>query len=513
MRRPLVKAVATAALGAAVAAGAGSPAPPKPEVLNPAVLPLRNYQQRWIDDNSRFKISVKSARIGFSFATALEAVLDCIQNPKTTWTVLSASKPQSVEFIQTCHTLLELIHGAVELYQDESFFDELGEYEAIQQRVTLANGSRIIALAANARTARGYPGNAILDEFAHHEDSYAIWAAITRQLSLGHKVRVLSTPNGEQGKFFDICKELGLVDGVPENNFGHVKGWSIHFIDVDMAVADGCPINMAEMRQLIQDDDIVNQEFYCVFLKSTGSWLGLDLLQAAEDAGATMTPPPGWVPRGRLFGGIDVGRVRDRTTFWLKEEIGGVLWTRMVLSIHGMKFQDQAKTLAPFVKLTRRTALDSTGMGIALWDLLGELCPGKVMAVNFAGSSRLRDDKKKKNRATSATEDGAVSMKTDLAIRFKRSFEGGKERIPYSLDIRTELQAIKRVATSSGVTFDAPRIAIETGVAGGPKQKGFQHADHFWGSSLATYAASTVNIATTGVRAAGLGIKKILRGY
>ena len=44
----------------------------------PPVLPLRPYQQRWIDDSSRFKIAVKSARIGFSFATALEAVLDCL---------------------------------------------------------------------------------------------------------------------------------------------------------------------------------------------------------------------------------------------------------------------------------------------------------------------------------------------------------------------------------------------------------------------------------------------------
>jgi phage FluMu gp28-like protein len=251
------------------------------------VLPMRPYQERWIDDASRFKIAVKSARIGFSFATALEAVLDCIEHPKATWTVLSASKPQSVEFIQTCHNLLELMTGVVELYQDEDFFDELGKYEAIQQRVTLPNGSRIIALAANARTARGYPGNAILDEFAHHDESYAIWAAITRQVSLGHKVRVLSTPNGEQGKFYDLCKELGLVDGEPEHNFEMHKGWSIHWIDAPMAVAEGCPINMDEMRLLIQDDDIVNQEFYCVFLKAMGAWLPLDLIQRSEDDGAT----------------------------------------------------------------------------------------------------------------------------------------------------------------------------------------------------------------------------------
>ena len=87
-------------------------------------------------------------------------------------------------------------------------------------------------------------------------------------------------------------------------------------------------------------------------------------------------------------------------------------------------------------------------------------------------------------------------MKTDLAIKLKRSMESGKERLPYSLDIRTELQAIKRVPTSTGVTFDAPRIPIETAVAGGQKQRGFQHADHFWGCALATYASQGSVVST-----------------
>ncbi len=478
-------------IGLAVGGGAPPPAPPLPPV-NPAVLPLRPYQQQWIDDDSRMKIAVKSARIGFSFATALEAVLDCIAHPKATWTVLSASKPQSVEFIQTCHTLLELIHGTVKLYEDENFYDELGEYEAIQQRVSLPNGSRIIALAANPRTARGYPGNAILDEFGHHAESYAIWAAITRQTSLGHKIRVLSTPNGEQGKFYDLCLELGLTFGVaPDYNFQKYKGWGVHWIDAAMAIAQGCPINLEEMRQMIQDDDIVDQEFNCIFLKSTGAWLPLELIKASEDDGATVDWPGGYRPRGDLFGGIDVGRVKDRTTFWIKERVGDVLWTRMVLGIHGMPFNKQAELLNPYVKMTTRTAIDSTGMGIALFDLLNVENAGRVMGINFAGSSRLRDEKREKARATSHVEDGAVKMKTDLAVKIKLSMEGGKERIPYALDIRTELQAIKRMPTATGVTFDAPRVPIETGVAGGPKQKGFAHADHFWGCALATYAATS----------------------
>jgi phage FluMu gp28-like protein len=458
-------------------------------------MPLYEYQTRWAQDTARFKIAVKSARIGFSFATALEAVLDCIAHPNSTWTVLSASKAQSVEFIEHARKHTELLSGTAELYEDEDFFDELGQIEAIQQRITFPNGSRLIALPANPRTARGYPGNAILDEFAHHGDSYAIWAAITRQVALGHKMRVLSTPNGEQGKYYDLCKELGLTDGVaPDYNFQMHGGFSVHWIDANAAIADGCEINMQEMRDLIKDDDIVNQEFNCIFLKNTGSWLPLDLIQRAEDDSATLDWPGGYVARGPLVGGIDVGRVGDQTIFWLKEKVGDVLVTRMVLPLHNMSFPDQTKMLEPWVRMCTRVAIDSTGMGIALFDLLNVNNSGRVMGVNFGGSSRLRDENKKKkdkNRAVSHTEDGAVKMKVDLAIKLKRSFESSKERIPYDLQIRTELQAIKREATATGVTFDAPRITLETGVAGGTKRKSFAHADRFWACSLATYAAST----------------------
>jgi phage FluMu gp28-like protein len=466
--------------------------PPSNQSL-PPVIPLRPYQQWWVDDPSRFKIAVKSARIGFSFGTALEVVLDCLANPKTTWTILSASKPQSVEFIETCNGLLQAMGGTAQLYQDEDFYDVFGKIEAIQARITLSNGARIIALPANPRTARGYPGNAVLDEFAHHEDSYAIWAAITRQVSLGHKVRVLSTPNGEQGKFYDLCKELGLTDGeAPAHNFQMYKGWSCFWINADMAIEQGCPINMTEMRELIKDDDIVNQEFYCVFIPSAGAWLPLELIHRCEDPASTLDWPFEYQARGSLYGGIDVGRSQDQTVFILKEKLGDVLWTRMVLPLHSMPLTKQYELLDPYVARTRITAMDSTGMGIGLFDLLNQTNSGRIMGVNFAGSSRLRqDEKQKRSQSTgSGSADGAVRLKTDLAIKLKKSMEDAKERLPYDLQLRTELQAIKRVPTATGVTFDAPRVAIETGVAGGKKQKGFAHADRFWAFALATYAAS-----------------------
>jgi phage FluMu gp28-like protein len=456
----------------------------------PAVMQLRPYQQAWIDDASRFKFAVKSARIGFSFATALEALLDCIEHPNTTWTILSASKAQSVEFVETASKLVEMM-GATVQHFDEPFADFLGATDILVHRIQLPNGARVMALAANPRTARGYPGNAVLDEYGHHEDSYAIWAAIIRQTALGHKVRVLSTPNGEQGKFYDIARDLGLADGVAPPVLPVVKGpWSGHWVDVFRAVAEGCPINISEMRAGVGDDDTWNQEFLCVFLKSVGAWMGLDIIAACEDASceamvATQSgtdveaalgwPPPGFNLRGPLYAGIDVGRDHDATMLWLDEKIGDVMWTRALIWLYGMSFPRQARLLNPIVKMTTRTAMDKTGMGVGLFDDLNELGnSGRLMGVSFSGSN-----------------DQGVRMKTDLAIRIKKQFEKAKCRIPYLPQVRTELQSIKREATGSGVTFDAPRIEVDSAVAGGVKKKKFSHADAFWGKALTEYAAES----------------------
>jgi phage FluMu gp28-like protein len=436
----------------------------------------------------------------------------CLIRPNDTWTVLSASKAQSTEFIETCQKNLQLMGGTAQLYQDEDFIDTLGRIEAIQQRISFPNGSRIIALPANPRTARGYPGNAILDEFAHHEDSYAIFAAVFRQVALGHKLRVLSTPNGEQGKFYDIARQLGLDLGVAPSELPVKKdGWSGHWVDVYMAVREGCPINIEEMRLGLNDDDTWNQEFCCTFLKATGAWLTLDLIAACEDndLGATLIHLDHTSPvtalkdfaekladgkHGPLSAGIDVARDHDATCLWLDEKLGDVAHTRLVAWLHNISFPNQFRIMNPVVKLTRHTAIDKTGMGVGLYDDFDEANPGRILGVSFSG-----------------TNDNGVRLKTDLAIRIKRNLEKMRSRIPYDGCIRTEFQAIKRQATSSGVTFDAPRIEVDSAVAGGQKKKLTAHADVFWAKALADLAAD-VDVCGLGMETTGVAPSSTLLG-
>jgi phage FluMu gp28-like protein len=462
--------------------------PPLPPVIDP-----RPYWLRWVYDRALFKGAVKSARTGFSFGSAVEAYFDCLEHPGTTWVCLSHSDRGSVEFLEEgVGKIKTATQGTAELYK-ESYADELGRTDLTAHRCDFPNGSRIIALPSNPRTARGYPGHAILDEFAFHENSYAIWAAVTRQVALGHKLRVVSTPGGEQGKYYDLAREFGLTDGVaPAQNPLQQGKWSWHWVDVTMAIADGCPVNLADLQDLYRGDpDTLRQEFYCVFLKAVGAWLDLALVSAAEDDGATMELPQPFTPRGFLSLGVDFGRSGDRTCYWLDEYIGDVSWTRALGWIHNMPFfapdnKDQIHALNPFVALADRVAMDSTGIGLGAYEWFNAHYPGKIMGINFGGSVKRLPQGDQANARGLAE---SIKIKTDMAVRMKQRMERRLNRIPHNMDARAELLAIKRESGEGGaVKFDAPRIEVDT--PSGMKQKAYSHAEAFWAKAMADLAAA-----------------------
>src|SRR5581483_7149799 len=256
------------------------------------------------------------------------------------------------------------------------------------------------------------------------------------------------------------------------------------------------PISVEDMRELYRgDDDTFAQELLCLFLKAVGAWLPLELIARAEDTGATLDWPAGYVPGGPLYLGIDVGRDGDRTVAWLDEAVGDVAWTRAVKRMHNVPFftpegakfgNDQARMLLPLVRMATRTAMDSTGIGLGLFEFLAAECPGKVMGVNFGGSVPAGENLP----AAYGTQAGMVKIKIDMAVRMKQRFERALNRIPHDLEIRQELQAIKKEYSGGEIRFDAPRIEIETAVAGAKKKKAYAHADSFWAKALADLAAT-----------------------
>jgi phage FluMu gp28-like protein len=461
---------------------------------------LYPYQQRWIEDKSRFKLAVKAAQIGYSFAAALEAVLDCLER-RTLWIVLSRSERQSLEFMEKVRQHARAVK-ALSAHLQASF----SEQTAISKHeIVFPNGSRIIGLPANADTARGYTGNMILDEFAFHQHDSEIWAAAFGRVSRGGlKLRVISTPNGQRGKYYELAKACGLTERAglgtrdsrlrnteprPEGSGDgrsnepplagargsdaalRVRGatigseaqwparsaWSSHWCDVHAAVAEGCPVNIDVLRAAAGDEQTWQQEYECAFLSASDTYVPLTLIEECEHPQASLALPAGWeagAGRRELYFGYDVARVHDLAVLAIVERIGDVFWTRALMEMRDTTFSAQEKLLGDVIPFCRRGAMDSTGLGSEMAERLASRFPGKVEPVHFT-----------------------APRKQEMAVRMKRCFEDRAIRIPNHRELRSDIASLRRVITGAGnIRFDAERS--EDG-----------HADRFWALALALQAA------------------------
>ena len=229
-------------------------AAPLPKLVN-----LLPYQQRWIGDASPLKIAVKARQIGYSFAATLRAVFECVRG-KSTWILLSKGERQSRLLMEKVQEHVQSCGLAVR--SSESTFFEGTSTRQLEAR--FPNGSVIYGLPANPDTARGYSGHVMLDEFAFHADAGKIYAALYPSITRGYGLEIISTPNGQQGKFYELAKSAGLTEqGLGTRGQGLGKEevftnpqslnpgplmWSGHWCDVYEAVRQGLKINIELLR-------------------------------------------------------------------------------------------------------------------------------------------------------------------------------------------------------------------------------------------------------------------------
>jgi phage FluMu gp28-like protein len=423
------------------------------------------------------------------------AVEDSLRRSRNLWVFLSRSERQSLELAEKAKLWIDGLAGvAAEYFPNQPF----GETSILQHEIRFPNGSRIIALPANPDTARGYTGNAVLDEFAFHKDSDAIFMAVFRQTTLGYKLRVLSTPNGQQGKFFDLARGLGLDAGIrprkqpvrsqeSEATSQKVEGqkpearsqksgeaptdsrlltsvsssWSGHWCDIFLAVEEGLPIDPQTIRAAC-DEDTWLQEYCCQFISQFAEWISAELFQQCVSSDASFVlgsssfaNDKGQGTRNALYGGWDIARKRDLSVIWLSELVGDVSWTRGVIEFKGMNTVDQTREARSVLPLVRRLNIDQSGMGLAIFEQLQREFPGKVEGVQFT-----------------------APIKEQLAVLAKRRMEETKVRIPDSDSIRHSFRSVKKTVNAIGqARFDAEHDTKHG------------HGDHFWAFALAEAAA------------------------
>ena len=466
----------------------------------PAIIPLTGYQKAAVEDRARFRLRRQARQTGKSFQESLDGVLDAVEHRRP-WVWLSAGERQSKDLIEKGALHARAIGAAASVLTEDYEIDD----RKFTGHVLQLPGARIIGLPANPATARGHSANVLLDEFALHRDSRAIWTALFPTITRGFRITVASTPLGKKNKFYDL-----FTDWSRRQAAGDPK-YSVRTVTIHDAVAgglelkddEGNPSTPEALREALGDDEAWQQEYECAFLDEVTAWLSYDLIAGVEDP--ELLPVPAWAARlvaeaqeqyqrylrtkqdvgldpdlladlagvEPIYLGTDIGRRRDLTVLWLAVEVDGTLRTLAVIAMAKQPYWIQLRVLCHLLALPgmRRACLDTTGIGDGLSEAAQErFGEWRVERIGFT-----------------------VQAKEALAGAIKQRVEDRAAVIPAEATIRTSLHAVKRIQTSTGhFRFDAER------------EEKIGHADHFWALALCCQAASS-----PGVPAADVGSDEV----
>jgi phage FluMu gp28-like protein len=439
-------------------------------------LPLlfRDYQEAAFKDRSTgLECWLWGRQTGKSTTMAAWAVDRLITRPGRLVTVLSNSRANGMELNVKCGEICQRMQQAFE--QEDLSVDGRFETMNYETRIKVRGEmGRIKVLAANPKTARGFSGDLLLDEFAFHEDSAGIWEAAEPILASNPDFlcRIASTPNGRHNMFY----RLVTSSGVPVRRVTRTDAWKSGlqiFHPVTRAA-----IRPEEARALAPDKRAYDQNYECTFEAENMALLTYELISAAEREDAGMVCEESWSAKaietlsmnpGRLFAGVDVGRYADLTVITVLEKSGDSFLVRGMLRIRGMRLPQQQERLAAICRLPRVVCvkIDMTGLGLGLYEYTAQQFGSKVRGQNFASSVELRGrNGSERVRAPEA-----------LATQLLQVYEDRRIQHPADDLLREDLRKPERMVSPSGrVSIAAARDANG-------------HADHFWSLALAVDAA------------------------
>jgi len=450
------------------------------------LLALRSYQLPIFKDRSSPVLVLHwSRQIGKSFTLASWAVDRLLTRPGRLVVVLSNSKDNGREFAMKAAEVARLLGGVVEQLDLAPPGSDIYEDMNYEVRVTVdGKVGRIKVLAANPRTARGFSGDLILDEFAFHQDADLIWDAAEPILASNPDFlcRIASTGNGTGNLFYRM-----VTDGrFPLSRVTRTDAWHAG-VKIRSALT-GTEITPAQARDEALDKASYDQNYECKFTTAQGPLLSLELIDAAErpDCGEVCegTLSVAAIARlqalrgsgGRLAIGYDVARRRHFSVLSVLERIGHEYFARVVLRLRDTSLPDQELQVATMMDLLGGRAtviLDATGLGEGPADYLARRLPGRVRPIHFSSSLPMT-----RELATTGERGGSAPAPLILAARLLRLHLDGQIRYPADPPLRADLQKPRRVLTPAG------RATIAA------SDDGDGHADHFWSLALAAWALS-----------------------
>jgi phage FluMu gp28-like protein len=451
---------------------------PLPSSRETSVIHFRPYQEPvfW-DKETGILVLHWSRQIGKSFTLAAWAVDRLLKIPGRLVVALSNSRDNGGEFVQKCHEVCRLMNVAAEI--EDMSIDQSFDNMRMEVRIKIeAMVGRIKVLAANPRTARGFSGDLILDEFAFHENSTAIWEAAEPILSSNPDFlcRIASTGNGRHNMFYRMATGAYKLSRVPRT-----LAWQQGVKVYDPATRQ--PITPEEARAKSLDKRAYDQNYECAFADENMTLLSHELISAAEREGVGEICPQDWSASalallrkasGPLFVGCDVGRNRDLSVMTVAEKLGDIFFVRGILRLEGMRLPQQQLRLGEICRMPnfRRACIDMTGLGIGLVEYAQDAFGmSKIIGINFASTVPMT-----RKIAADGRKRETVRVTEAMAVELLAAYEDRRIQHPIEAALRDSLRKPEKITTPGGRVS----IAATRDDAG--------HADEFWSFALALEA-------------------------
>lgn len=484
-----------------------------------ALVKMRKYQLPVFRDHTTGILLLHwSRQIGKSYTLASWAVDRLMRqlkkNPSWLITLLSNSRDNGAEFVIKAQEICNKMGVAMESVDESP--DLTYDNMRMEVRITVTvkgqkRIGRIKVLAANPRTARGFSGDLILDEFAFHEHSNAIWDAAEPILSANPEFlcRIASTGNGKHNMFYRMasCGASTPKDGTfVQSTTGYTVCRVSRTEAYNMGVkiyslgAARIPITPAQARAKALDKRSYDQNYELEFNDENMCLLTHELIQSAmrqgipidEQRWSAASIAKMFRAEGELFFGMDVGRNRDLSVMAVLERQGQTKRIIAMLRMAQMRLpaQQQQMDLVCALPKFRRGSVDMTGIGLGLVEYAQEKWGDyKINGVNFSSTEPISDKIRAEGRKTETARVTEI-MATELLACFEdRSIE---------LWIEMDAEAVDDLRKPEKITSPGGRVSI----AAVRDEAG--HADHFWGIALAIRASANPTVVPAIVPPSGI---------
>jgi len=167
---------------------------------------LLPYQQAWVSDPAPVKVCEKSRRVGLSWAEAADAALFAASTTGSDVWYVGYNREMAQEFIGDCAKWARDYDLAAGKVGEEILKDE--DKSILTYRIRFKSGHKVVALSSRPSNLRGKQGRVIIDEAAFHEDLPELLKAAMALLMWGGSVRIISTHNGAENEFNQMCQDI-----------------------------------------------------------------------------------------------------------------------------------------------------------------------------------------------------------------------------------------------------------------------------------------------------------------